>query len=145
MKDGFGLLQNLAKGTYLTILHPTAEIMTKSTKNKTKGASPKDRNVYVIELDSKILNKGYFLKENPNRDPSKPCVYVGMTSKTPEERFAIHQSEHLHSSPKVREFGIALMPEHYRDINPLTWREAVDKEKELAEDLRSQGFAVWQR
>ena len=68
-----------------------------------------------------------------------------MTSKTPEERFAIHQSEHLHSSPKVREFGIALMPELYEDINPLTREKAEDMEKTLAEDLRSQGFAVWQR
>ena len=129
----------------MAILHSTAEIMTKSTKNKTKGASPKDRNVYVIELDSKILKKGYFLKENPNRDPSKPCVYVGMTSKTPEERFAIHQSDHMHSSPKVREFGIALMRELYEHLNPLTWEEIEDMEKKLAEDLRSQGYAVWQR
>ena len=129
----------------MAILHPTAGIMTKSTKKKTKGAPPEDRNIYVIELDSEILKKKDFLKENPNRDPSKPCVYVGMTSKTPEERFKVHKSDSPKSSRKVREFGIALMPEHYRDINPLTWREAVDKEKELAEDLRSQGFAVWQR
>ena len=146
--DGFGLLKNLAKGTYLAILHPTAEIMTKRTKKKTKRAPPKDRNVYVIyviELDSKILKKKDFLKENPNRDPSKPCVYVGMTSKTPEERFAIHQSEHLHSSPKVREFGIALMRELYEHLNPLTREEVEDMEQKLAEDLRSQGYAVWQR
>ena len=137
--------KNSAKGTYLAILYPTAEIMTKSTKKKTKRAPSKDRNVYVIELDSKILKKGYFLKENPNRDPSKPCVYVGMTSKTPEERFAIHQSEHLHSSPKVREFGITLMPDLYEHLNPLTREEVEDMEKKLAEDLRSQGYAVWQR
>ena len=135
MKDGFGLLQNLAKGTYLAILHATAEIMTKRT----------DYCVYVIELNSKILKKQDFLKENPNKDPSKPCVYVGMTSKTPEERFAIHQSEHLHSSPKVREFGIALMRELYEHLNPLTREEVEDMEKKLAEDLRSQGYAVWQR
>ena len=143
--NGFGLLQNLVKGTYLAILHPIAEIMTKRTKKETKRASPKDRSVYVIKLDSKILNKGYFLKENLNRDPSKPCVYVGMTSKTPEERFAIHLSDHLHSSPKVRKFGVALMPELYQDLNPLTREEVEDMEKKLAEDLRSQGYAVWQR
>ena len=119
--------------------------MTKSTKNKTKGASPKDRNVYVIELDSKILKKDYFLKENPNRDPSKECVYVGTTSKTPEERFKVHKSDSPKGSRKVREFGIALMPELYEDINPLTREKAEDMEKTHAEDLRSQGFAVWQR
>ena len=143
--NGFGLLQNLVKGTYLAILHPIAEIMTKRTKKETKRASPKDRSVYVIKLDSKILNKGYFLKENPNRDPSKPCVYVGMTSKTPEERFAIHLSDHLHSSPKVRKFGVALMPELYQDLNPLTREEVEDMEKKLAEGLRSKGYAVWQK
>ena len=133
--DGFGRLQNLAKGTYLAILHPTVETMTKRT----------DYCVYVIELNSEILKKQDFLKENPNKDPSKPCVYVGMTSKTPEERFAIHQSDHLHSSPKVRKFGIALMPELYKDHHSLTQKEAEDMEKTLAEDLRSQGYAVWQR
>ena len=119
--------------------------MTKSTKKKTKRAPSEDRNVYVIELDSEILKKKDFMKENPNRDPSKECVYVGMTSKTPEERFKVHKSDSPKGSRKVREFGIALMPEHYKRFNPLTWREAVDKEKEIAEDLRSQGYAVWQR
>ena len=137
--------KNSAKGTYLAILHPTAEIMTRRTKKKTKRAPPRDRSVYVIKLDSKILKKPGFLKENPNRDPSKPCVYVGMTSKTPEERLAIHQSEHLHSSPKVREFGITLMPDLYEHLNPLTREEVEDMEKKLAEGLRSKGYAVWQR
>ena len=132
----------------MAILHSTAEIMTKSTKKKTKRAPSKDRNVYVIyviELDSEILKKKDFLKENPNRDPSKECVYVGMTSKTPEERFKVHKSDSPKGSRKVREFGIALMPELYEDINPLTREKAEDMEKTHAEDLRSQGFAVWQR
>ena len=119
--------------------------MTDRKKRKKKGVSPKDRRVYVIELDPAILQRPDFLKANPDRDPSKPCVYVGMTSKTPEERFAIHQSEHLHSSPKVREFGIDLMLELYEHLNPLTREEVEDMEKKLAEDLRSQGYAVWQR
>ncbi len=132
----------------MAILHSTAEIMTKSTKKKTKRAPSKDRNVYVIyviELNSKILKKKDFLKENPNRDPSKECVYVGMTSKTPKERFEVHKSDSPKGSRKVREFGIALMPDLYEHLNPLTREEVEDMEKKLAEDLRSQGYAVWQR
>jgi hypothetical protein len=35
--------------------------------------------VYVILLDSAVAKHSSILKLNPNRDPSKPCVYVGMT------------------------------------------------------------------
>lgn len=29
---------------------------------------------------------------NPNRYPKKPCVYVGMSRLTPQERFANHKA-----------------------------------------------------
>jgi len=119
--------------------------MTDRKKRKKKGVSPKDRSVYVIELDPAILQRPDFLKANPDRDPSKPCVYVGMTSKTPEERFKVHKSDDQKSSPKVKEFGIRLMPDLYEDLNPLTWREVEDAEKKRAEKLRKQGYAVWQK
>ena len=35
--------------------------------------------VYVILLDSAAAKHPSILRLNPNRDPSKPCVYVGMT------------------------------------------------------------------
>jgi hypothetical protein len=31
------------------------------------------------------------LERNPNRNPKKPCMYVGMTGLKPEERFANHK------------------------------------------------------
>ena len=43
-------------------------------------------NVYVIELDSRVLRSRKFLAANPGRDPAKPCVYVGMTGLSPAER-----------------------------------------------------------
>ena len=119
--------------------------MTDRKKRKKKGVSPKDRRVYVIELDPAILQRPDFLKANPDRDPSKPCVYEGMTSKTPEERFKVHKSDDQKSSPKVKEFGIRLMPDLYKDLKPLTWREVEDAEKKLAKNLRKQGYAVWQK
>ena len=114
-------------------------------KRKKKGAAPKDRSVYVIEMDPAIMEKKDFSEANPNRDPEKPCLYVGMTSKTPEERFEVHKSEDIKRSRKVHKYGIRLLPHLYEHINPLTWAEAVEMEKDLAEALRSQGYAVWQR
>ena len=45
----------------------------------------------------------------------------------------------------MKEFGIRLMPDLYKDLKPLTWREVEDAEKKLAENLRKQGYAVWQK
>ena len=46
--------------------------------------------IYVIELDKNILELKKFREENPNYIDGKPCVYVGYTSKSPEERFEQH-------------------------------------------------------
>jgi hypothetical protein len=35
--------------------------------------------LYVILLDPAVLQHPSILRLNPNRDPAKPCVYVGMT------------------------------------------------------------------
>jgi len=55
-----------------------------------------DRNLYVVELNPKIFEwERRFLEANLHWIPGKPCVYVGMTGLTPEERFRAHQrSEH---------------------------------------------------
>ena len=46
--------------------------------------------VYVIELDKEVLEESRFRKENPDYNPSKPCVYVGQTAHAPEKRFQQH-------------------------------------------------------
>lgn len=43
-------------------------------------------NVYVLLLAPAAVRAA-----NPNRRRGKPCVYVGMTGLTPEERFANHK------------------------------------------------------
>jgi hypothetical protein len=35
--------------------------------------------VYVVLLDQAVAKHPSILRLNPTRDPSKPCVYVGMT------------------------------------------------------------------
>lgn len=90
-----------------------------------------------------MLGKKAFADANPQHDPRKPCVYVGLTGLTPEERFANHKAG-LKSGKFVSEFGIGLIPRLYAHIPRMPWNEAAEKEVWLAERLRRRGYAVWQ-
>ena len=98
-------------------------------------------NVYVVLLSKKVAKIPAVLAENPARDPAKPCVYVGMTGLTPEERFANHKSG-LKAARVVHEFGLRLLPELYSVFNPMPFEAAAQMEIDLAEDLRRQGYTV---
>ncbi|HEY0455224.1 MAG TPA: hypothetical protein VGE41_02550, partial [Verrucomicrobiae bacterium] len=78
---------------------------------------------------------------NPNRDPKKPCIYVGMTGLQPEERFANHKKG-LKAARIVQRYGVRLLPEMYECFNPMPYEAAAKMEQELAEDLRRQGYTV---
>jgi len=99
--------------------------------------------VYVVELDARVLNSRRFLKANPERDMLKPCVYVGMTSLTPELRFARHKAG-IKANRYVQDFGLRLLPRLYAYANPMPYDAARDMEVELAISLREAGYAVWQ-
>jgi hypothetical protein len=99
--------------------------------------------VYVIELDRSVLQHKRFLARNPDYDPRKPCVYVGMTGLTVEQRFANHKNS-IKSGSFVTQYGIRLKPKLYERLNPMSWEKAVEMEKLLAERLRRRGYAVWQ-
>jgi len=43
--------------------------------------------VYVIELDESVLQDPAFVRANPRYRAGQPCLYVGMTSLSPEERY----------------------------------------------------------
>ena len=103
------------------------------------------KNLYVIRLDEAVLEDSKFRNENPEYRPGKPCVYVGVTSLTPEERFAQHQRGEMAGKGYVTKYGQYLMRRRYEHRNPVVPAEAEDKERELAESLRRKGFAVWQR
>jgi len=76
---------------------------------------------------------------------------VGMTSKTPAERFQQHKTGyrnlkgHNLSSTIVRKYGTYLRPSLYNHINlkSMTREEALKMEAKLAWDLRKKGYAVW--
>ena len=103
------------------------------------------RNLYVVRLDEAVLEDSKFRKENPGYKPGKPCVYVGVTSRIPEERFAQHKRGEKAGKGYVTKYGQYLMKRQYEHRNPVATAEAEDKERALAESLRRKGFAVWQR
>jgi hypothetical protein len=112
-------------------------------KKRRKPSEEKNfhHSVYVILLDDKVAKHPTILRLNPNRDPLKPCVYVGMTGIPVEHRFQNHKNGYK-SAWVVRKYGLGLMPELYEHLNPMPFEAAAQMEKELAEDLRAEGYTV---
>jgi hypothetical protein len=98
-------------------------------------------NVYVVLLSKRALKDLSVLRRNPNRDPSKPVLYVGMTGLPVDHRFENHKNGYK-SARLVKKYGIRLLPELYEHLNPMPYEYAVQMEKDLAEDLRAEGYAV---
>ncbi len=92
-------------------------------------------------LDERIARMRKVRELNPDRDPEKPCVYVGMTGIDPVKRFRNHKRGYK-ASRYVYKYGLRLMPELYEDLNPLTYDEAVIAEEGLARKLRNEGYTV---
>ena len=97
--------------------------------------------VYVILLKRTVLRERGVARLNPKRDPAKPCVYVGMTGLPVEHRFENHK--HGYKSARVVErHWIKLLPELYEHLNPMPFEAAAQMEKDLAADLREEGYTV---
>ena len=103
------------------------------------------KNLYVIGLDEAVLEDPRFKRENPGYRQGKPCVYVGVTSLDPEERYRQHKAGEKAGRGYVTKYGLYLMPRKYQRLNPGSSREAEEKERDLAEALRRKGYGVWQR
>ena len=108
--------------------------------------------VYVIELSKKVFTESTkFRAANPQFNGVLQCLYVGMTSKTPAERFKQHRMGYVNkkghklSANIVLKYGTYLRPSLYERItmNAMTREEALMMEEKLAWDLRRQGYAVW--
>jgi hypothetical protein len=99
--------------------------------------------VYVVELSKDVLYEPRFKRCNPDCDPSKPCVYVGMTGLDPDQRFDKHKAG-IKSNRFVRVYGLRLLPELYDVYNPMPYEGAREMEVELAISLRERGYGVWQ-
>ena len=98
-------------------------------------------NVYVLLLETAAARLRTVRVANPDRDPKKPCVYVGMSGLTPEERFVNHKAG-IKDASVVKRYGIRLLPELYEHLNPMPFEAAAQMEKDLADDLRRAGYTV---
>ena len=98
-------------------------------------------NVYIVLLDPAVGKFRKVRAENPKCDPKKPCVYVGMTGLTPDERFANHKAG-IKDASLVKRFGLRLLPELYEHLNPMPFEAAARMEVDLADDLRRAGYTV---
>ncbi len=120
-------------------------------KQEKKSAMPRlSYQVYVIELSKRVFTENAkFRAANPQYNGVLECLYVGMTSKTPQERFKQHKEGykskkgHKLSSKIVRKYGNFLRPSLYNHIDRKTKKGAIEAEEELALLLRRQRYAVW--
>ena len=100
-------------------------------------------NVYVVELALDVLTDRRFRSRNPGYVEGQPCVYVGMTGLAVAARFANHKRGHK-GNAFVLKHGTQLLPELFAHLNPMPYEAALTMERELAEDLRNEGYGVWQ-
>lgn len=107
------------------------------------AAAPHHHHVYVVELDPCVLADARFRAANPRHRAGMACLYVGSTGLPPGERFQNHKAG-VKANRHVRDHGIGLRPDLYECFNPMPWEAALILEHELAEDLRAEGYAVWQ-
>ena len=117
--------------------------MKRRTYRKLRAEAPPGHhhNVYVVLLDAAAGKIRAVRAANPNRDPAKPCVYVGMSGLDPQERLANHKAG-VKAASVVKRYGQRLMPELYAHLNPMPFEAAVQMEQDLAEDLRRAGYTV---
>ena len=107
--------------------------------------------VYVIELSKRVFTENArFRTANPQFNGVLQCLYVGMTSKSPKERFEQHKTGYRNkkgyklSSNIVEKYGMYLRPSLYNHLAPLNSRgEALKLEGNLALELRRKRYAVW--
>lgn len=107
--------------------------------------------IYVVELSKRVYTEDRKFREaNPQFNGVLECLYVGMTSKTPKERFLQHKTGYRNkkgykiSANIVEKYGSYLRPSLYNHIGTMSSRvEALKMEQTLALELRRQRYAVW--
>jgi len=97
--------------------------------------------VYVVLVDEYVGTLPHMRRRNPKRDPSKPYVYVGVTSLRVDRRFNFLRATSKYEW-RLHKFGVRLMPELYDSSHQMTLKRALQTAKELADELRAKGFGV---
>jgi hypothetical protein len=96
-----------------------ARDITRTYKRKTKGTS----NVYIVLLDGYLKDDRYGL-------------YVGKTSKTVEERLAVHKAGGKHAAQCNKKMRVHLHS-LFKHLNPLSASESGKIENAIAAELRA--------
>lgn len=113
---------------------------------------PAKYRVYVVELSKRVFTENAkFRNANPQFNGVLECLYVGMTSKEPAERFTQHKTGYRSkkgynlSAALVQKYGTFLRPSLYEHLNEVSMsrKEALAMEEKLALDLRRKGYGVW--
>ena len=66
-----------------------------------------------------------------------------MTAKSSRERFKQHKTGYK-ASRIAKKYGLRLSKRKMKGIGKLTYEEAVERERRVAEELRKEGYGVWQ-
>jgi len=98
--------------------------------------------VYAVELSPDACQHPGFLDGNPSYQIGQPCVYIGMTSLTPEKRLAVHRSGI--GSEIVLLHGLRLRPDLIPAFAAKPRYQAMRLEREITRKLRSRGMGTWQ-
>jgi len=100
-------------------------------------------NVYVIELDKKVLFSKKFRNKNPHINLNLKCFYVGQTVHDPTTRFKQHKKGYK-SNSFAKKYGIKLEPRIFSKFNPISKRKDAERiEQWITEKLREKGHGVW--
>lgn len=132
-------------------------LLGKQTGSVTIQKLERNHCVYAFRLNDNILDEKKFIEANPQLDQVVELVYVGMTSKSREERFYQHinapeEGKDL-GAKFVRKYGIRsfdkanassdLLFNKQYPIDKLTFGEALNTERYFGETLKSKSIGVW--
>jgi hypothetical protein len=100
--------------------------------------------VYVIELDPAVRKHRGVLTANPCADPRKSCLYIGQTGREIAERYMEHQSGggKKRGARFLEGNCVRLREDIYTVFNPMPQLESLVLERELALELREEGYTV---
>lgn len=98
--------------------------------------------VYVIRLLPEVRDTKKMLESNSSETEPKEFLYVGMTNLSIDQRVKNHLSGYK---------SCKLVKKYFREVwrerceTNLSYERAIERERELAEELRREGYWVYQK
>ena len=99
--------------------------------------------LYAIRLRDDVLSRPKFRAANPLYRAGKPCYYVGSSIYRPKVRFRKHLNGER-SSKWVRDFGLHVATRKCKAMFETEPGDRIVAERNYAEELRAQGYGIWQ-